>query len=28
VVGLGTWEIEGIEQVSSPGEAVEAVFRT
>jgi uncharacterized protein (TIGR00725 family) len=28
VVGLGTWEIEGIEQVSSPGEAVEAVLRT
>jgi uncharacterized protein (TIGR00725 family) len=28
VVGLGTWEIEGIEPVSSPDEAVEAVFRT
>jgi uncharacterized protein (TIGR00725 family) len=28
VVGLGTWEIEGIEAVSSPDEAVEAVFRT
>jgi uncharacterized protein (TIGR00725 family) len=28
VVGLGTWEIEGVEPVSSPDEAVEAVFRT
>jgi uncharacterized protein (TIGR00725 family) len=26
VVGLGTWEIEGIEALSSPGEAVEAVL--
>jgi uncharacterized protein (TIGR00725 family) len=26
VVGLGTWEIEGIEPVSSPGEAVGAVL--
>jgi uncharacterized protein (TIGR00725 family) len=28
VVGLATWEIEGIEPVSSPGEAVEAVLGT
>ena len=28
VVGLGTWEIAGIEAVSSPDEAVEAAFRT
>jgi uncharacterized protein (TIGR00725 family) len=26
VVGLGTWEIEGIERASSPEEAVEAVL--
>jgi uncharacterized protein (TIGR00725 family) len=28
VVGLGTWEIDGIDALSSPGEAVEAVLGT